>query len=81
MWLIIKDHGHHLLLQIGCVLENYRTPIETNVCVHNVQHVIWLLPRVEILKLISVMGILITKRSLVTIIYYFLPKDEINGIN
>jgi hypothetical protein len=37
--------------------------------------------RVEIPKLINVIGILVTKRLLVVITYRFLPKDEANGIN
>jgi len=55
--------------------------IEIHVCVYNVQHMIWLLLKVEILKLISAMGILITKGLLVTIIYSLLLKDEINEIH
>jgi hypothetical protein len=37
--------------------------------------------RVEILRPISAMGILVTKGLLMVITYYLLPKDEANGIN
>jgi hypothetical protein len=37
--------------------------------------------RVEILKLINAMGILVTKELLVLVIYHLLLKDEANGIS
>jgi len=37
--------------------------------------------RVEILRPISAMGILVTKGLLMVVTYHLLPKDEANGIS
>jgi hypothetical protein len=37
--------------------------------------------RVEILRPINAMGILVTKRLLMVVTYHLLPKDEANGIS
>lgn len=43
--------------------------------------IVAILLRVEILRLTSAMGILVTRGLLVVITYYLLLKDEANGVS